>query len=247
MSAQAAAPADAPAAPVRAPDRPAAPGGGAGSGADRRVLLLALNTRRVAAVCEDAAFLLSRGFAVDLLTVNPDPWRAAGLPPAVRAWSLRTGEGRHPLPRGERLLVYRAPRKALALLRRAAEPHYGHPGAGRPLELAIGAAVRAHTRLADAFHHRFFIRGYRVVRPYLLWRVARRDPGPALVSAGTERVVVYDTYAVPTAWHLGRRHPRVAISLGLDRDLHPEEPRADEPRAEESRPEEPRPGKEGQG
>jgi hypothetical protein len=56
-----------------------------------------------------------------------------------------------------------------------------------------------------------------VVRPWLLWRVARRDPGGALVGPATERVVVYDTYAVPTAWHLGRRHPRLEITLGLDR------------------------------
>ncbi|MGA5703569.1 hypothetical protein [Peterkaempfera bronchialis] len=183
----------------------------------RRVLLLALNTRRVAAVCEDAQFLLDRGIGVDLLMVNPAPWEAAGLPPAVRCWSLRAGEGRHPLPRSERLLVYRAPRKALGLLREAAEPHYGRPDTGRALELAVGMAVRVHARLADGFHQRVFIRGYRVVRPYLLWRVARRDPGEVLVSETTERAVVYDTYAIPTAWHLGRSHPRLEISLGLDR------------------------------
>ncbi|MFJ6216226.1 hypothetical protein ACIQGZ_23305 [Streptomyces sp. NPDC092296] len=204
----------------------------------RRVLLLALNTRRVAAVCEDAEFLLARGIGVDLLTVNPLPWEAAGLPAAVRSWSLREGEGRHPLPRIERLLVYRLPRKAVALLRGAAEPHYARPDVGRGLELAVGLAARCHARLADGFHHRVFIRGYRVVRPYLLWRVARRDPGPELVTAATERVVVYDTYAVPTAWHLGRAHPRLEICLGLDRagyeDLPPVlEPSAAEPPAAE--------------
>jgi glycogen(starch) synthase len=171
----------------------------------------------VRAVCEDAEFLTARGIGVDLLTVNPQPWEDSGLPAAVRYWSLRRGEGYHPLPRGERLLVYRAPRKVLGLLRNAAEPHYGHPDLGRPLELAVGAAVRAHARLADGFHHRVFIRGYRVLRPYLLWRIASRDPGAALVTQSTERVVVYDTHAVPTAWHLARRHPRLQVDLGFDR------------------------------
>lgn len=183
----------------------------------RRVLLIALNTRGVAGVCEDADFLLDRGIAVDLLTVNPQPWSSAGLSPAVRFWSLREGEGRHPLPRTERLVVYRAPRKALGLLRQVAEPHYARPDAGRALELAVGLVTRTHARLADGFHHRVFIRGYRVVRPSLLWRVARRDPGERLVAETTERVVAYDTYAVPTAWHLARLHPRLEVSLGLDR------------------------------
>ncbi|WP_169796983.1 hypothetical protein [Peterkaempfera griseoplana] len=192
--------------------------------APRRVLLLALNTRGVAGVCQDAEFLLARGVAVDLLTVNPQPWEAAGLPAEVRRWSLREGEGRHPLPRGERLLVYRAPRKALGLLRAAAEPHYRRPDGGRALELGVGLVTRLHTRLADTFHHRFFIRGYRVVRPWLMWRVARRHFGEQLVSETTERVVAYDTHAVPTAWHLGRRHPRLAVSLGLDRALYEDQP-----------------------
>ena len=55
-------------------------------------------------------------------------------------------------------------------------------------------------------------------------RVARRDPGTALVARTTERVVVYDTYAVPTAWHLGRMHPGLAIGLGLDRTLYEDLP-----------------------
>jgi hypothetical protein len=192
----------------------------------RRVLMIALNTRGVAGVCEDADFLMSRGIAVDLLTVNPQPWQQAGLPPAVRFWSLREGEGRHPLPRTERLLVYRAPRKALGLLRQAAEPHYPRPDVGRALELAVGVATRTHARLADGFHQRVFIRGYRVLRPHLLWRVARRHPGEQLVAETTERVVAYDTYAVPTAWHLARLHPRLEVSLGLDRAPYEQLPAA---------------------
>ncbi|OIV36855.1 hypothetical protein BIV57_13900 [Mangrovactinospora gilvigrisea] len=162
-----------------------------------------------------AGFLVERGVPVEVLTVNQQVWRDLGLHPSVTVHTLREGEGRHPLPRGERVLVYRAPGKAIDLLR----PLGRHPRHGRTAEIAVGVLERAHRRAADAFHLGVFVRGYRVVRPYLLWRVAHTRLAPALDPARFERVVACDSHAVPIAWHLARQSPRLVATLEFDRSV----------------------------
>lgn len=177
------------------------------------VLFLSVGASSARNVKNHAAFLLSRGVEVELVTANPEPWRVVGLDPRVTLHSLRAGEGRHPLPRTERLLVYRLPGKLLDVL----WPLARHPRHGRTLEIALLAARRAHRGVADAFHKRFFIRLYRVIRPYLMWRVARGIPRVTLDPGDFDRLAVWDTHSVPIAWHLARRFPNVEVTLGIDR------------------------------
>ena len=68
------------------------------------VLLLAIGTTRSRAVTDTAGFLLARGVDVDLLTVEAEPWAAAGLDPRVRLHPLAAAEYRHPLARLGRLV-----------------------------------------------------------------------------------------------------------------------------------------------
>ncbi|NYI08477.1 glycosyltransferase [Allostreptomyces psammosilenae] len=222
-----------------------APAAGVEAQAPARVVLLALNTQRARRIKNHAAYLVARGVAVDLVTVHADPWRELGLDPRVRIFTLREGEGRHPIPRGERLLAYRVPRKALALLRTRVDA----TPRGRRVELAAAVLEMAHTRVADAFHRKLFIRAYRVIRPYLLWRVARAHVLERLRAERADLVVVCDANAIPIGWHLARRHPELEVSLSLDRERFAArtvvDPGVDPSRFAapvEPRPVEPRPG-----
>lgn len=177
--------------------------------APAHVVLLALNHPTPRRVIHYAHWLIARGVNVTLVTVQGDHWRALGLDPRVDLRTLREAEGRHPLPRGERVLVHRAPR---ALLRRAKER-----ADARPVELALGALERGHQRAADAFHRKVFLRGYRVLRPYLLAQVAE----PALRGidfATVDLVVAADSNGITLGWQLARRHPQLAATTAMDRD-----------------------------
>jgi hypothetical protein len=192
-----------------------------------KVLFLALTATRARAVKRHSHFLLEHGVDVALVTTNPDPWREEGLDPRVELYTLREGEGRHPLPRTERVLVFKAPRFVLARLRSAAGPRAG----------SVAAVERGYERAAELFHRKLFMRLYRVLRPYVLWRVARRDVLPNLGVGCVSEVVVADSHAIPLGWHLARRHPELKVSFSLDRAVYadasapadPEQEAAEEP------------------
>ena len=69
------------------------------------VLLVAIGTTRSRAVTDTAEFLLARGVDVDLLTVESEPWTAAGLDPRVRLRPLAAAERKHPLAALGRLVA----------------------------------------------------------------------------------------------------------------------------------------------
>lgn len=171
------------------------------------VLFLALTATRARAVVRHSHWLLERGVDVVLVTTNPDPWYAEGLDPRVRVHTLREGEGHHPLPRGERVLVFRLPRAVLARL----------AAAGGPVGRAGRGLSRRYERVADLFHRKVFLRFYKALRPYLLWRVARRDVLPAIDLAAVSEMVVADSHAIPLGWHLARTHPDLKVGFSLDR------------------------------
>lgn len=184
-----------------------------------KVLFVALTATRARAIKRHCHFLLDHGVDVELITTNADPWRAEGLDPRVVVHTLKEGEGRHPIPRIERVVVFRGPR---FVLNRAA------PVLGRR---APGVRAR-YERVADAFHRRLFMRGYRAVRPWVLWRVARQEVLPRLDLSTVNEVVVGDSHAVPLAWHLARLHPELKVSFSLDRAAYtdasdPGDPEAD--------------------
>jgi hypothetical protein len=59
---------------------------------------------------------------------------------------------------------------------------------------------------------------YRLVRPYAMWRTARRRVvGNRLDWNGVEQIVVFDSHAIPMGWHLARKHPKVPVGFELDR------------------------------
>ncbi|WP_051940353.1 glycosyltransferase [Phaeacidiphilus oryzae] len=207
--------------PAAAADAPAAARGGGplrevvvGEGdAPASVLLLALNHPAPRRVIAYAHWLIARGVRVTLVSVQGAHWRGLGLDPRVEIRTLRDAEGRHPLPRGERVIVNRAPR---AVIRRARAKVEGRPET-RPLELAVGVVERAHLRAGDVFHRKVFLRGYRVLRPYLLAQVSDQALN-GLDVAGQDLIVAADSNAITLGWRLARRYPDVPATTAMDRE-----------------------------
>jgi hypothetical protein len=127
------------------------------------IAYLALGTSRARSVCNGAKFLLDRGVAVDLITVDEAPWRAEGLDERVRVLTLST--------RADRVLL---PNKVLGKF-------------------------------------------YKLVRPYAMWRAARRQAVGKVDWTAVEQAVISDSHAIPIGWHLARRHPRLTVAFELDR------------------------------
>lgn len=58
---------------------------------------------------------------------------------------------------------------------------------------------------------------YRLVRPYAMWRSARRRVVRDLDWSAIEQVVVFDSHAIPIGWHLAKKHPALPVGFELDR------------------------------
>jgi len=192
----------------------------------RKVVVIALNHRRHRAISSEAAWALDHGVEVDLVTVSAEQWPF--MDPRVRVHELRQGEGAHPVPRIERLIVFRAPRalftRADAVLARLARTP-AKPVASRAL--ALERALRAgYEKVAGAFHGKVFVRFYRLLRPYILWRVADRQVLPKVGVSSADQVVVQDAAAITLGWHLARRYPDLDVAFTLDRSRIPRVPGA---------------------
>jgi glycosyltransferase involved in cell wall biosynthesis len=175
-----------------------------------RVVLIAIgppNFRRTRRFAHD---LLGRGFAVDLVTIDPAVWSRVGLDECMRVHALGAAEDRHPLLRVERLLVFRAPGKVLDVaLRLARRRHALWP------ELVVRRTQHFHGVVAEAFHAKAFQRGYQILRPRILWRIAQREVVPNLDMSRTERVVVSGSSGVTIGWHLARRYPGLTVTISM--------------------------------
>jgi hypothetical protein len=187
----------------------------------RKVVVLALNHRRHRAISSETAWALDHGVEVHLVTVSVEQWPF--LDPRVRVHELRHGEGAHPVPRVERLLVFRVPRAVFTqadtvLARLARTP--AKPVASPALALERSLR-RAYEKLANAFHRKLFVRFYRLLRPYILWRVADRQVLPKVDVSGADQVVVQDAAAITLGWHLARRYPELDVAFTLDRSRIP--------------------------
>jgi hypothetical protein len=192
----------------------------------RKVVVIALNHRRHRAISSEAAWALDHGVEVHLVTVSAEQWPF--MDPRVRVHELRQGEGAHPVPRIERLIVFRAPRalftRADAVLARLARTP-AKPVAAPAL--AVERALRAgYEKVARAFHRRLFVRFYRLLRPYILWRVADRQVLPEVGVSRADQVVVQDAAAITLGWHLARRYPDLDVAFTLDRSRIPRVPGA---------------------
>lgn len=58
---------------------------------------------------------------------------------------------------------------------------------------------------------------YKLVRPYVMWRAARRQALRKVDWNAVEQAVISDSHAIPIGWHLARRYPRLAVAFELDR------------------------------
>ena len=78
----------------------------------------------------------------------------------------------------------------------------------------IGNGVR---RLSPAAHTKVYLKFYRLLRPYVLWRVTRSGVRRDLDWTAIRQVVVCDSHAIPIGWHLAKRHPNLTVGFELDR------------------------------
>lgn len=76
---------------------------------------------------------------------------------------------------------------------------------GRLVERVNGGAYRLYAKL------------YRLLRPYVLWRVARRGAARSVDWNAIEQLVICDSHAIPIGWHLAKRHPELTVGFELDR------------------------------
>lgn len=58
---------------------------------------------------------------------------------------------------------------------------------------------------------------YWLVRPYVMWRAARRQALKKVDWSAVEQAVISDSHAIPIGWHLARRHPKLVVGFELDR------------------------------
>jgi hypothetical protein len=73
-------------------------------------------------------------------------------------------------------------------------------------------------RTQDAVLRRVFLKRYHQVRPWLLWRVARRAVLPRLDVSSADQIIVGDTLAVPVGWHIAQLAPDAKIGFALVRE-----------------------------
>ncbi|MDF0372347.1 glycosyltransferase [Streptomyces sp. KA12] len=221
-----------PEADVAAAEEPQAPGlsaplgsaepeisaGPLAQGAERvgRAVLLALAPPKPRRIADFANHLLERGVHVTVVTANNSAWQRTGLDPRVAMVSIEQGEKRLLIPRGERFVVYKAPRALLGRARRTARKRR----TAITSELAVAATQRMHSRAANAFHKNVFNRGYREVRPQLLARIARRKALPELRLDLTDHVFVCDINSTVTGWKWAKSYPNLTVTTNLDRTIY---------------------------
>jgi hypothetical protein len=58
---------------------------------------------------------------------------------------------------------------------------------------------------------------YKLVRPYVMWRAARRQALRKVDWTAVEQAVISDSHAIPIGWHLARRYPTLPVAFELDR------------------------------
>jgi len=181
-----------------------------------RAVLLALAPPKPRRVADFANHLLECGVHVTVVTANNAAWRRTGLDARVTLVSIEQGEKRLLIPRGERFVVYKAPRAILNRARRMARKRRTAIAS----ELMVAATQRVHTKAANAFHKNVFNRGYREVRPQLLSRIARRKALPELRLDLTDHVFVCDINSTVTGWKWAKAYPNLTVTTNLDRSTY---------------------------
>jgi glycogen(starch) synthase len=186
-----------------------------------RVAVVAVDPGRTARVKRYIQGARERGFAVDLIAVDPTKWGPYDGDNGIRVYAIGEAEERRFTRRLERGLITTFPRWALGFSRARAQSLRSPV----PEALAIHAQ-RVHRVLANGFDSKVYDRYYHVVRPRILWRITRRRVLPKLDLAHTRTVVVHGVPGITIGWGLARRDPAIAVSTDLsppteDACVHP--------------------------
>lgn len=180
-----------------------------------RLLAVSLGTSRRAQIEKDIAEALKLGWSVDLVVTKAGPW--AAVPAEVRRHELGEREGQHPILRLERLLVLSAPRLVYEFVRRVLSVLSRAPGRpGRSMKRLQGLWKQAWIAAREGtarFHKERWGAAYGQVRPFVLWRTARRHVVPQLPVA--DFIVVGDGLSAPIGWQLVRRWPHAGVGFNL--------------------------------
>ncbi len=67
---------------------------------------------------------------------------------------------------------------------------------------------------------------YKLVRPYAMWRAARRQALRKVDWSQVEQAVISDSHAIPIGWHLARKYPELPVAFELDRTPYLDRPAA---------------------
>lgn len=184
-----------------------------------RVLFLALSVSRLPQVLKDVGYVLNHGGEATVLTIKAEPWR--DLDERTRLVTIGELESRHPLLRGERVLIFRIPQLVYRAVRKTLTLVESQTSGPRRATLAeirgkAAAAYDHQHRRAKKFHKERFSSAYRHVRPFILWRVFKRRMLPQWSLEPFDLVVVADTLSLPVGWHLARQYPQVSVRFELD-------------------------------
>jgi hypothetical protein len=177
------------------------------SAAQPRVVVLSLSYRMPQRIVTYIHDLLEAGVAVDLLI----PARSSSLQavehldPRVRVRQILNAEGDLLFRRIERKLVFGVPQRMVGAVRKLAPP--------APV---LAVVERGQRGLSGRVHGTFFAPVFKVTRPWVLARKARRQL-EAFDLAGADRIVAADTPSEPLGWRLARRYPQIRATTALDR------------------------------
>jgi len=65
--------------------------------------------------------------------------------------------------------------------------------------------------------YKLYDKFYRLLRPYVMWRVARAGAVKQVDWSAVEQLVICDSHAIPIGWHLAKRRPALTVGFELDR------------------------------
>ena len=174
-----------------------------------RIAVVAISPPSLQSARRYVAGVRERGYGVDLIALDRSHWDRFAADEGVRVHLIGEVEERRFTRRLERAAVTSLPRWALGFVR-ARTRSVPSP---MPEALAI-FAQRGHRAVADRINRRIYNPYYAVVRPRILWRIARRQVLPDLDIKRTRRVVVIGPAGVTIGWGLARKYP--SIKVGTD-------------------------------
>jgi hypothetical protein len=88
--------------------------------------------------------------------------------------------------------------------------------------IGLGEGEKRHLlarlgRLMPGPANKLYAKVYRLLRPYVMWRVARKGAVRLVDFSAVEQLVICDSHAIPIGWHLAKRHPNLTVGFELDR------------------------------